>query len=114
MAVAGSLAGQLMAELQRLRAGSGTPALAARRFAQAIDASVNAPGAARRPAAASRYRIGPCVFAALDGAAACPCAPAARQLKAVLPEIVRQVARVEAGMTVATLTLARPDGGMAG
>ncbi|MNM21836.1 hypothetical protein D3C81_322020 [compost metagenome] len=101
------LAWQLMTELQRLRARGGPlleTAQTARRFVQAIDASVEAAGGARRCAAARRYRIDVTVLDMLEGiaSAALP-ASEAQRIKAMLPEIVRQVARVEAGQAVAML-----------
>lgn len=106
------LAEQLMTELRRHRAMGGPLAPTVRRFLQAIEDSADAPEGARRRAAAIAYRIDPALLDALHGAGMGGMPPAElSRIKAALPDIVRQVARIAAGLPVATLRLGAQGAG---
>ncbi|MDN2709206.1 hypothetical protein O0880_07180 [Janthinobacterium sp. SUN118] len=95
-----------MTELQRYRAHGGTLAPTMRRFLRAIEDSADAPDGARRRAAAIAYRLDPALLDVLHGAGMADMPPAElSRIKAALPDIVRQVARIAAGLPVATLGL---------
>lgn len=97
-----------MDELQRYRALAQPAELVARSFVRAIEAAVVAPPADRRRVAAARFRID---AALLDRLAAQVDSPRAldeaelRWMRNVLPELVRQVARVDAGIDTGMLAL---------
>lgn len=103
------LAEQLMTELQRYRARGGTLALLVQRFLLAIEDRADAADGARRHAAAIAYRIDLALLDALHGLSTGILPPAELpHIQAALPDIVRQVARIEAGLPVAMLRLGAP------
>lgn len=106
-----SLAEQLMHELQRHRSGERGIADAARSFIQAIEHAVDAPKGDRRKIAASVFRLDVLLLDRLDEFQqqsgqrdVSPAIGQAASVRALLPELVRQIARIEAGQCVAVLS----------
>jgi gamma-glutamylcyclotransferase (GGCT)/AIG2-like uncharacterized protein YtfP len=105
----------LMHELQRYRSGKVGIAEAAHSFVQAIEDTVDVPKGERRRVAALVYRLDLQILDKLDGLrqhserrtdplnADGDSSIAQRTVQKILPEVIRQIARIEAGYTVAVL-----------
>jgi hypothetical protein len=105
----------LMHELQRYRSGKVGIAEAAHSFVQAIEDTVDVPKGERRRTAASVYRLDLQLLDKLDSLrrhsehrtdplnAEADSSIAQRTVQKILPEVIRQIARIEAGYTVPVL-----------